>query len=205
MVTTPTLLLTEEKIVAIIECLLFVADHPVSITELANTLEISKRQVEAALTTLNDDYANRALRLQRKDNQIQLVTAPEAADYIERFLGLSQGSKLSTAALESLGIIAYKQPLTRSEVEAIRGVNSDGVLRTLLSKGLIEEVGRLDTVGHPIQYGTTFTFLQYFGLSSLADLPELEMEADTETEDETDPQSVAEAGPIDEVSAFEAN
>jgi segregation and condensation protein B len=75
-----------------------------------------------------------------------------------------------------LGIIAYKQPLTRSEIEAIRGVNSDGVLRTLLSKGLIEEVGRLDTVGHPIQYGTTFTFLQYFGLNSLDDLPQLEID-----------------------------
>ena len=205
MVITPTLPLTEDKTVAIIECLLFVADHPVSITELANTLQITKSQVEAALTTLGDSYADRALRLQRKDNQIQLVTAPEAADYIERFLGLSQGSKLSTAALESLGIIAYKQPLTRSEIESIRGVNSDGVLRTLLSKGLIEEVGRLDTVGHPIQYGTTFTFLQYFGLSSLQELPELEMEGEAEIDDETDPESMVVAGPIDDIPAFEAD
>jgi len=106
------------------------------------------------------------------------VTAPEATAYIERFLGLSVSGKLSTAALETLGIIAYKQPITRPEIEAIRGVNSDGVLRTLLSKGLIEEVGRLDTVGHPIQYGTTFEFLKYFAIKGLDELPALQEESE---------------------------
>ena len=121
------------------------------------------------------------MQLQRLAGKVQLATTPDMTEYIERFLGLSLSSKLSTAALEVLGIIAYKQPLTRPEMEAIRGVSCDGVLRNLLSKGLIEEVGRMDTVGHPIQYGTTFEFLKYFGLSSLNELPPLEMEEAPET------------------------
>lgn len=165
-----------QEIANIVECLLFVADHPVTVTELAKTIDVTKPQVEAALKQLTASYEARGLRIQRLGAKIQLVTASEMADYVERFLGLSVSPKLSTAAMEVLGIIAYKQPLTRPEVEAIRGVNSDGVLRSLLSKGLVEEVGRLNTVGHPIQYGTTFEFLQYFGLSSLDQLPELEME-----------------------------
>ena len=96
------------------------------------------------------------------------------AAFIERFLGLSVTSSLSAAALETLSVIAYKQPITRPEIEAVRGVNTDGVLRTLVSKGLVEEVGRLETVGHPVLFGTTFEFLQYFGLSSLSELPPLE-------------------------------
>jgi segregation and condensation protein B len=111
--------------------------------------------------------------VQRYGHKVQLVSAPEATAYIERFLGLATPAKLSTPALETLTIIAYRQPITRPEIEAIRGVNSDGVLRTLLSKGLIEEVGRLDTVGHPALFGTTFEFLRYFGLEDLSALPEL--------------------------------
>jgi segregation and condensation protein B len=176
---TETTKLGTEDLAVIIESLLFVADHPVAITELTRTLETTKHQVELALTQLDELYQQRGLRLQRMGNKVQLVTAAEMADYVERFLGLSVSARLSTAALEVLGIIAYRQPLTRPEVEAIRGVNCDGVLRTLLSKGLIEEVGRLNTVGHPIQYGTTFEFLQYFGIGSLTELPELEMEPET--------------------------
>ncbi len=175
------------EIASIIESLLFVADHPVAISELTKTLEATKATVEKALDHLGEAYQNRGLQLQRNGTKVQLVTAPSVTPYVERFLGLSNTSKLSLAAMEVLGIIAYKQPLTRSEIEAIRGVNSDGVLRTLLSKGLIEEVGRLNTVGHPIQYGTTFEFLQYFGLSSLEDLPKLEMG----TEEETLPDDIA--------------
>jgi len=105
---------------------------------------------------------------------VQLVTAPEAASYVERFLGLEARTRLSRAALEALAIIAYRQPITRPEIEAIRGVSSDSVLRTLLRVGLIEEVGRASTVGRPILYGTTFEFLQHFGLRSLHELPDLE-------------------------------
>jgi len=172
-----------EQTAALIESLLFVADQPVGISELANVLEITPAKVERALALLVESYQSRFLRVQRLGTKVQLATAPTATAYIERFLGLSLSSKLSTAALEVLGMIAYKQPITRPEIEAIRGVSSDGVLRTLLSKGLGEEVGRLDTVGHPIQYGTTFEFLKYFGLSSLDDLPALEMEPGDETAD----------------------
>ncbi len=162
---------------ATVESLLFVADAPVSVSHLAEALEHDERDVEAALQTLAEGYTGRGVRLQRKGNRVQLVSAPEAAPAIERFLGLSQSGKLSAAALEALAIVAYEQPVTRPQIEAIRGVSSDGVLRTLLSKGLIEEVGRLETVGHPVLFGTTFEFLQYFGLSSLGELPPLEMRA----------------------------
>ncbi len=162
---------------ATVESLLFVADAPVSVSHLAEALERDERDVEAVLQTLAEGYAGRGVRLQRKGNRVQLVSAPEAAPAIERFLGLSQSGKLSAAALETLAIVAYEQPVTRPQIEAIRGVSSDGVLRTLLSKGLIEEVGRLETVGHPVLFGTTFEFLQYFGLSSLGDLPPLETRA----------------------------
>ena len=163
-------------LVATIESLLFVADAPVPVSHLAEVLECDERDVEAALQSLAESTIGRGVRLQRRDNRVQLVSAPEAASAIERFLGLSLAGKLSAAALETLAIIAYQQPITRPQIEAIRGVSSDGVLRTLLSKGLIEEVGRLETVGHPVLFGTTFEFLQYFGLSSLSELPPLEIQ-----------------------------
>ncbi|MEJ2560331.1 MAG: SMC-Scp complex subunit ScpB [Anaerolineae bacterium] len=164
------------SLAAIVESLLFVADAPVTVSQLAEAIEHDVRDVEDALQSLAESYLNRGVRLQRKGNQVQLVSAPEAAPYIERFLGLSLSGKLSAAALETLAIIAYKQPITRPQIDAIRGVSSDGVLRTLVSKGLIEEVGRLESVGHPVLFGTTFEFLQYFGLSSLSELPALEIE-----------------------------
>jgi segregation and condensation protein B len=161
---------------AIVESLLFVADGPVPVSQLAEAAECEPRDIETTLQSLAEEYATRGLRLQRKGNRVQLVSVPQAAPYIERFLGLSLSGRLSAAAIESLAIIAYKQPVTRPEIEAIRGVNSDGVLRTLMSKGLIEEVGRLETVGHPVLFATTFEFLQYFGLDSLDALPPLEIE-----------------------------
>ena len=133
------------------------------------------QEVEEALEQLKEEFQNRGLRLQRHGKKVQLVSAPELTDYIERLLGLSISGRLSTAALETLAIVAYRQPITRPDIEAIRGVNSDGVLRTLLSKGLVEEVGRLDTVGHPMLFGTTFEFLRFFGLEELKDLPELKL------------------------------
>jgi len=166
------------RLAVLVESLLFVADHAVPIAELSAALNVSAADIESALAELAETYRGRCLQIQRHRKRVQLVTTPDAAEAIERFLGLSRSGKLSTAALETLGIIAYKQPITRPEIEAIRGVNSDGVLRTLLGKGLIEEVGRLETVGHPIQYGTTFEFLKYFGLSSLDDLPSLNEEGE---------------------------
>jgi len=162
------------ELTSLIESLLFVADAPVMPAQLAAALDVEPKAVEEALDQLAADYQQRGLRLQRKAGRVQLVTAPEAAPAVERFLGLELSSKLSPAALETLAIVAYRQPVTRAQVEAIRGVNSDSVLRTLINKGLIEEVGRLEQVGRPILYGTTFEFLQYFGLQDLQDLPPLD-------------------------------
>ncbi|MGC8880208.1 MAG: SMC-Scp complex subunit ScpB [Anaerolineae bacterium] len=159
---------------ALVESLLFAAGSPVSLRQLAEALECSLAEVEAAVQTLQEACRTRGVQVQRHGDQVQLVTAPAAAPYVERLLGLSGGGGLSPAALETLAIIAYKQPITRPEIEAIRGVNSDSVLRTLLSKGLIQEVGRLETVGRPVLFGTTFEFLQYFGLSGLDELPPLQ-------------------------------
>ena len=164
----------------LVESLLFVADEPASTGRLAEALEVTARQVERALASLEATYAGRGLRLQRASNRVQLITAPEAAPYVERFLGLERRTRLSHAALEALAIIAYRQPVTRSEIEAIRGVGSDSVLRTLLRAGLIEEVGRAPTVGRPILYGTTFALLQHFGLRSLDELPLLDELSDGE-------------------------
>jgi segregation and condensation protein B len=157
-----------------VESLLFVADGPVSIGRLAEALEVTPGQVERGLADLEAIYVGRGLRLQRAGGLVQLITAPEAAPCVERFLGLEARTRLSRAALETLAIIAYRQPITRPEIEAVRGVSSDSVLRTLLSVGLVEEVGRAPTVGRPILYGTTFEFLQHFGLSSLDELPSLD-------------------------------
>ncbi len=184
--SSATATLSPARTAVLIESLLFVADHPVTIAELATTLDISAAKVENALATLAENYTDRCLKIQRLGKRVQLATTPDATPYIERFLGLSISSKLSPAALETLGIIAYKQPVTRPDIEAIRGVSSDGVLRNLLSKGLIEVVGQLETAGRPNQYGTTFEFLKYFGLASLDDLPPLEPDdsplfAETET------------------------
>jgi segregation and condensation protein B len=167
--------LTDQQLIKIIEGLLFVASEPVTVNHLAEAIECEVKQVEVALEQLQETCQGRGIRLQRQDKKVQLVSAPELTDYIERFLGLSFSGKLSAAALETLAIVVYRQPVTRPEIEAIRGVNSDGVLRTLLSKGLIEEVGRLDSVGHPTLFGTTFEFLRFFGLEKIEDLPALEL------------------------------
>jgi len=162
------------SIAAQVESLLFVADGPVSVGRLAKVLKATEGQVKHALAELEAAYAGRGLRLQWSGSHVQLITAPDAAPYVERFLGLEARKRLSKAALEVLAIVAYRQPITRPEVDAIRGVNSDGVLRTLLRVGLIEEVGRALTVGRPILYGITFEFLQHFGLQKLDELPSLE-------------------------------
>lgn len=156
-----------------IAALLFVADGPVSVAQLAQTLGVDESDVEAALTAVEAWLGDGGLALQRQGGKMQIVTAPDVAADIERFLGLELPSRLSAAALEVLAIVAYQQPVTRAQIEAIRGVNSDGVLRTLSTKGLIGEVGRLEQAGRPILYGTTFEFLQLFGLQKVEDLPPL--------------------------------
>lgn len=163
----------EIELTALLESVLLVASGPVPLSRLARALEITPTAVESLLRWLDEDYQNRGLRLQWSGGAVQLTTAPAASPVIERFLGLEVTSRLSQAALEVLAIVAYTQPITRPEIDQIRGVNSDGSLRTLLSKGMIEEVGRMETPGRPILYGTTPEFLQHFGLARLEELPPL--------------------------------
>lgn len=178
---------TPLDIPAALESLLFVSAEPVAPSQLAATLEISSLEVEQGLKQLDGELQTRGLRLQRHGGRVQLTTAPEMAEMVERFLGLEATSRLSRAALETLAIVAYQQPVTRPQIEAVRGVSSDGVMKSLLGKGLVQEVGRTDGPGRPILYGTAPDFLQQFGLNSLTDMPPLNMpEVETdENHDET--------------------
>jgi segregation and condensation protein B len=175
--TTSILSEIELSLSARLEALLFVASTGVTPAQLAAALEVAVEEVERGLDTLENEYvqsgSGRGLRLQRHRGRVQLTTAPQAATWVERFLGLESSSRLSRAALETLAIIVYQQPTTRPQIDAIRGVNSDGVLKSLLSKGLIQEVGRAEAPGRPILFCSTPEFLQYFGLTSLEELPPL--------------------------------
>lgn len=168
----------EAELPRLIESLLFVASSPTPLAQLAAALQTGEATIEAALTDLIRSYQTerRGLAVQRKGDRVQLTTAPEVAPHVERFLGLDLSTKLSPAALETLAVIAYRQPLTRAQIEAIRGVNCDGVMRTLVARALVEPVGRLEQAGRPFVYATTFQFLQYFGLEGLEQLPSLPSE-----------------------------
>ncbi len=165
-----------------LEALLFAASGPVTSGQLGEVLECKAGEVEAALKALQESYQTRGLSLQWHAGRVQLTTAPQFAPLIEKFLGLEATSRLSRAALETLAIIAYRQPVTRPGVDAIRGVNSDGVLRSLLTKGLVQEMGRAEGPGRPILYGTTPDFLQHFGLPSLDELPPFVIQEDAGAE-----------------------
>jgi segregation and condensation protein B len=155
-----------------LEALLFVAAEPVTTAQLAEALERKPQEVEQALKNLSALYANgRGLRIQWHAGRVELTTAPDLAGLVERFLGLEATARLSRAGLETLAIVAYRQPVTRPGIDSIRGVNSDGVLKSLLNKGLVQEMGRAEGPGRPILYGTTSSFLQHFGLSSVEELP----------------------------------
>ncbi|MFN2121386.1 MAG: SMC-Scp complex subunit ScpB [Anaerolineales bacterium] len=162
------------SVAAQLEALLFVATEPASVGELAEALELDRGIVEAALRDLQDVLRTRGLRLQRHANRLQLTTAPELAANIERFLGLETRTHIGRSGLETLAIVAYNQPVTRPQIDAVRGVNSDSVLKNLLFKGLICELGRGQGPGRPILYGTTPEFLQHLGLESMDHLPPLQ-------------------------------
>lgn len=140
---------------------------------LAQALRISRRDTEVALESLALRCEDEGTRLQRIGDMVQLVSAPEFGPYVERFLGLESRQRLSGAALESLAIIAYKQPITRAGVEQIRGVNSDGAIASLIARGLVEEVDRAPGPGRPSLLGTTMRFLEHFGLAHPQDMPAL--------------------------------
>jgi segregation and condensation protein B len=169
-----------DQIIARIEALLFVAAGSVPPIQIAASLNLPVKTVENYLEILESRLAEtdqpRGLRLQRYQGRVQLTTSPDYAQDVERFLGLETTSRLSRAALETLAIIAYQQPVTRPEIDAVRGVSSDGVLKSLLSKGLVQEIGRAERPGRPILYVTTSDFLQHFGLNSIEELPPLSTE-----------------------------
>jgi len=162
-----------EQVQSVIEALLFVADGPVAPASLARVIGLAPREIEGPLEALAEALRGRGLRLQRGPEGIQLVTAPFASSYVEQFLGLESAKRLSTAALETLAIIAYRQPITRGQVEAIRGVNSDAAIDTLRTRGLVDIAGRADAPGRPAIFATTQRFLEHFGLERPEDLPPL--------------------------------
>ena len=165
----------EELSVAQLEALLFVAERPLSRREIATIAAVTRDEVDARLGDLEVALRGRGIRLVAAGEEVELATAPEAGALIARYVG-ADGVRLSPAALETLAIVAYRQPVTRAVVERIRGVDSDYVVRSLLHRRLIVEQGRADTPGRPILYGTSFSFMERFGLTSLDDLPVLEAE-----------------------------
>lgn len=172
-----------EELLPILEAVLFVADAPVDIAALARTVSAPRAEVEQRLDELAEQCRDRGVRLQRSGDLVQLVSAPRTASYVERFLGLEH-PPLTNASLETLAIIAYRQPMTRAGIESVRGVDCDGPIRTLMARGLIEEVGRAPVVGRPVLFGTTVRFLEYFGLEKPDDLPPLPPAEDEEPAEE---------------------
>lgn len=157
----------------IIESILFVAGESVSIQDLSNALCISRMETIAAINHLEKlcEKQKRGVVVKRYGEHLRLETKPEFAPYVERLLQPIQAQSLSQTVMETLAVIAYRQPITKGEVGQIRGVKCDYSIQSLLSKGLIEEVGRKDTLGHPILYGTTDQFLEHFGISDIRELP----------------------------------
>jgi segregation and condensation protein B len=174
-----------DELLPILEAVLFVADAPVDIAALARTVNAPRQEVIDRLEELAEACRERGVRLQHTGDLVQLVSAPRTAAYVERFLGLEH-PPLTNASLETLAIIAYRQPITRAGIESVRGVDCDGPIRTLTARGLIEEVGRAPVVGRPTLFGTTVRFLEYFGLEKpddLPPLPQLEEDEVDETEE----------------------
>ncbi len=161
-----------------LEALLFIAERPLETDEVATLADVSPLQAEAALAGLAErlEEDGRGLRVQHHDGSWQLVTAPEVGARLAAYAAREE-ARLWPAALVALAVIAYRQPCTRGDVERVRGVDSDYVIRSLLHRRLIVEVGRRDTPGRPVLFGTTFTFLERFGLTSTEDLPPLTSDA----------------------------
>lgn len=163
------------EIKSIIEGLLFAWGDPLDIRDISTILDIKEKELEQILKEMIDDfnYNRRGLRIIKFNNSYQIGTRPEHYEWISKLNQNKNKKNLSNASLETLSIIAYKQPIIKSDIEIIRGVRCDRALETLIEKNLVKEVGRLERTGRPILYGTTDEFLRYFGLESLEDLPPL--------------------------------
>lgn len=173
---------SKPKIKSAIEALLFVSGDPLTVKDLSNSLEVSSKFVANLLNEMVLEYEDekRGIKLISINGEYQLVTKAENSDYIQKLLRKNKRQSLSQASLESLAIIAYKQPITRVDIDEIRGVKSESALQRLLEKDLIKEVGRLEVPGRPILFGTTEEFLRQFGLKELKELPSLDLYSDGE-------------------------
>ena len=169
--------MADDTLVAHLTALLYAAEEPLPLDQAARILEAPAPEVEAAAAALVAAPPP-GLAVQQHGTALRLVTAPTSARYVERLLGGPGVTRLSRAALEVLAIVAYRQPVTRAELDALRGVNSERALDTLLRRALVAEVGRRETVGRPVLLGTTPNFLDHLGLTSLADLPPLDAGAE---------------------------
>lgn len=162
---------------SLIEAILFAADEPVSLERLVTALKTTEADILSAVGKLERDYVNRGVTLKRVSGGFLFVTEPEYAAFIERVLSKKVPLSLSKGTMETLAVVAYRQPVTKQDIEAARGVNPEASIETLLEKGLIREAGRKKTLGRPKLYGTTDEFLRKAGLNSLGDLPPLEGES----------------------------
>ena len=161
-----------------LEAVLFASGEPISIDRLSQTFEISAEKVVKAMDNLSEEYAEneRGIVIVRLENTYQMTTAQKYAEYIKKAFDIRRRTPLSSAALEVLAVVAYNQPVTKSFIEQVRGVDCSGVVSTLVEKGLIEEKGRLELPGKPLLYGTTKNFLRCFSISDLSELPPLPKE-----------------------------
>ncbi len=173
------------KMKSAIEAMLFVSGEPLPAKELMANLEIDNKLILEIINEMMEEYKkeDRGLRLIEINGGYQLVTKEENSDYIQKLLKKNRKHSLSQASIESLAIIAYKQPITRIDIDEIRGVKSESALQRLVERSLIREVGRLEVPGRPILYGTTDEFLRQFGLKNLKELPSLDLYEDKETEE----------------------
>lgn len=176
------------KIKSAVEAMLFASGEPLSLKDLSHNLEIQAKALEEILKEMINDYEdeNRGIKLIAINDGYQLVTKVENSDFIQKLLKKNRRQSLSQASIESLAIIAYKQPITRIDIDEIRGVKSESAIQKLVEKNLIKDIGRLEVPGRPILYGTTDEFLRQFGLETLKELPSLDLYSDSETENSLD-------------------
>jgi len=167
--------MTYDRTMAALEAVLFISGDPVNIAELAHTMNMTELELESALEALARDYAEtgRGIRLNRNGGEAYLSIDPDYARDVERFLQPIKKQSISQAVMETLSIIAYRQPVTRPEIEAVRGVKCDYAVTMLMKRGLIFEAGQRDTLGRPTEYRTTDKFLMHFGIESLDQLPDI--------------------------------
>lgn len=178
----------KDNIKSAIESMLFVSGEPLSLRDLSNNLEVKDKVVEEIIKEMMTEYEDqsRGIRLISINGAYQLVTKSENSDFVQKLLKKNKRHSLSQASIESLAIIAYKQPITRIDIDEIRGVKSESAIQKLVEKGLIQDIGRLEVPGRPILYGTTDEFLRQFGLETLKELPSLDLYNDEESKNSMD-------------------